>query len=545
MAGINPFLLLTLGIAVSMLVVPLLSRFAPHLGLLDLPDPRKVHVTPVPRVGGWGIVIGGLVPVLLSFGLDPLLQSFVFGAVVLFVFGVWDDARELGHWTKFAGQVLAVGAVVFYGDLYVMRVPFVDADWLSPLAGKCFTMFALIGAINAINHSDGLDGLAAGESLLTLIAMAVLAYVVGDALAVGISLAMIGGILGFLRYNSHPARVFMGDAGSQVLGFTLGFLVVYLTQVAHTALSAALPLLLLGLPIADILAVLYQRARAGDNWFKATRNHVHHRLLALGFNHYETVIIIYSIQAALVIGGVLLRYEADAAVAAVYVGVIGTLFLGLFLAERSGWRVRHDAEVPSNIEAAIRYLAQNRFVRRAPLGVISALVPSVMLFGSVWVATVPRDFAIAAGVLAAVVLAETLRTRAGRSPLARAAVYAAAIFCAYLLIQYPRAEDAPVHAVTLGTMVILAAAIAAYVRFATRQEFGTTPTDYLVVFGVLALIVFGAVDTSSRAIVELVAYATILLYGCEVVLGRGSQRWPVLHVSTFATLAILALRGAL
>jgi len=545
MAGINPFLLLTLGIAISMLVVPLLSRFAPRLGLLDLPDPRKVHVTPVPRVGGWGIAIGGLVPVLLSFGLDPLLQSFVFGATVLFVFGVWDDARELGHWTKFIGQGLAVAAVVFHGDLYVMRLPFVDADWLSPLAGKCFTMFALVGAINAINHSDGLDGLAAGESLLTLVAMAVLAYVVGDGFAVGIALAMIGGILGFLRYNSHPARVFMGDSGSQVLGFTLGFLVVYLTQVAHTALSAALPLLLLGLPIADILAVLYQRIRGGNNWFKATRNHVHHRLLALGFDHYETVIAIYSIQAALVISGVLLRYEADATVAIVYLAVIGTLFVALSVAERSGWRARQDGAAPSRVEAAIRYLRQNDFVRRAPLGVISALVPAVMLFGSVWVATVPRDFAIAAGVLAAVVLAETLRAGAGRSPLARAAVYAAAIFCAYLLILYPRSDAVTVHAATLAAMEILAVAIAAYVRFASKQEFGTTPTDYLVVFGVLALIVFGAVDTSSRAIVELVAFATILLYGCEVVLARGSQRWPVMHVSTFATLAILALRGVL
>ena len=545
MAGINPFLLLTLGIAVSLLVVPLLSRFAPRLGLIDFPDPRKVHATPVPRVGGWGIVIGGLVPVLVSFGLDPLLQSFVFGAAVLFVFGVWDDAQELGHWTKFVGQMLAVAAVVFYGDLYVMRLPFVDAEWLSPLAGKCFTMFALIGAINAINHSDGLDGLAAGESLLTLVAMAVLAYVVGDGLAVGISLAMIGGILGFLRYNSHPARVFMGDAGSQVLGFTLGFLVVYLTQVAHTALSAALPLLLLGLPIADIVAVLYQRIRGGGNWFKATRNHVHHRLLALGFDHYETVIVIYSIQAALVISGVLLRYHADGTVAAVYLVVIGTLFGTLILAERNEWRVRRASASPSGVETAVRYLARNGFMRRGSLGVISALVPAVMLFGSVWVTTVPRDFAIAAGVLAAVVLAETLRARGGRSPLARAAVYAAAIFCAYLLILYPRPEGPPVHVVTLGAMAVLAAAIAAYVRFAPKQEFGTTPTDYLIVFGVLALIVFGTVDTSSRAIVELVVFATILLYGCEVVLARGSPRFPVMHVSAFATLAILALRGVL
>ena len=545
MAGINPFLLLTLGIAVSLLVVPLLTRLAPRLGLIDFPDPRKVHATPVPRVGGWGIVIGGLVPVLLSFGLDSLVQSFVFGAAVLFAFGVWDDARELGHWTKFVGQALAVATVVFYGDLYVTRLPFVDADWLSPLAGKCFTMFALIGAINAINHSDGLDGLAAGESLLTLVATAVLGYVVGDGLAVGISLAMIGGILGFLRYNSHPARVFMGDAGSQVLGFTLGFLAVYLTQVAHTALSAALPLLLLGLPIADIVAVLCQRIRGGRHWFKATRNHVHHRLLALGFDHYETVIVIYSIQAALVISGVLLRYYTDATVAAVYLAVIGTLFVTLILAERNEWHIRRATASPSGIETAVRYLAQDGFMRRTSLGVISVLVPAVMLFGSVWVTTVPRDFAIAAGVLATVVLAETLRTRGGRSLLARAAVYAAAIFCAYLLILYPRSEEALMHAVTLGAMAVLTGAIAAYVRFAPKQEFSTTPTDYLVVFGVLALIVFGTVDTSSRVIVGPVVFATILLYGCEVALARGSQRFPVMHVAAFATLAILALRGAL
>jgi UDP-GlcNAc:undecaprenyl-phosphate GlcNAc-1-phosphate transferase len=544
MASINPFLLLTLAVAVSMLVIPLLSQLAPRLGLLDLPDARKVHAAPVPRVGGWGIAIGALAPLLLSFNLDPTLQAYVVGVAILFAFGVWDDAKELGHWTKFAGQVLAVAVVVFYGDLYVTRLPFFDADVLGPVAGKLFTVFAMIGAINAINHSDGLDGLAGGEALLTLIALAMLGHVVGSPLAVGIALAMTGGILGFLRYNSHPARVFMGDSGSQVLGFTLGFLVIYLTQVAHTALSAALPLLLLGLPIADILAVLYLRIRGGHNWFKATRNHIHHRLLALGFDHYETVIIIYSVHATLVICGVLLRYEADWTVTAVYLGVICALFAGLTVAERRGWRLRAGATAPSRVEKLLRYLTQNPLLRRAPFGIISAVVPGFMLFGSLWTATVPRDFAVAAGVLAAVVVVDMLRARATRSVIGRAATYAAAIFSMYLLILYPRVTDSPMQVATVAVIAILAVAIAAYVRFATQQEFGTTPTDYLVVFGMLALIVFGVVDTTSRTIVEFVAYSTVLLYGCEIVLGRGGvKRWPVLHVSTLATLAILAFKG--
>src|SRR5262245_51261137 len=516
-------------------------RAAPRLGLLDVPDPRKVHSNPVPRVGGWGIVIGGLAPLLLSFPLDPLLNSYVAGVAILFAFGVWDDASELGHWTKFAGQVLAASIVVFYGDLYVTRLPFLDPDAMSPIAARLFTVFALIGAINAINHSDGLDGLAGGESLLTLIAVAVLGYVGGDGLAVGIALATIGGILGFLRYNSHPARVFMGDSGSQALGFTLAFLVVYLTQVTHTASSPALALLLLGLPIADILAVFWQRMRSGGHWFRATRNHLHHRLLDLKFEHYETVIIIYSVQAALVICGVIMRYEADWAVLAVYAAIVGALFTCVAYAERSGWRVRRDRPAPSLEQSAVGSL-----LRRAPLWLISAVVPGFMLFASLWVARVPRDFAIVAGVLACVVLAEMLRERVGRSIVARVAIYAAAIFSAYLLIFYPGAADTPVRVATIGVIGLLATAIAVYVRWAAQQEFGATPTDYLVVFGILALIAFGVADVGSRTIVELVAYAIVLLYGCEIVLGRAAtRRWPLLHVSTIATLTILAFRGTL
>jgi len=539
--ALNPFLVFALATGASMLVIPLLRPVVPRLGLLDQPDPRKVHTTPVPRVGGWGITLACVVPLLVSLRLDALLQSYVAAVLILFGFGVWDDARQLGHRTKFAGQIAAVAVVVWYGGLYVSRLPF-DLT-LAPLPGKLFTMFALVGAINAINHSDGLDGLAGGESLLSLIAIAALGYIVDDNVAVAIALATIGGILGFLRYN--PARVFMGDSGSQVLGLTLGVLVVYLTQVANTAISAALPLLLLGLPIADILVVLFRRMRSGGSWFRATRNHVHHRLLALGFDHYETVIIIYTVQAALVVLAVPLRYESDASVVAAYLGIVGALFAALHAAEERGWRVRPRDVRGSPVAAAVERFKHGRLLRNVPLVVILAFVPGFMLFGSLWVATVPRDFAIVAGILAAVVATEMLRAPAGGSLAGRAAAYATAIFTAYLFVNYPGTAQSRVELVTVLALATLGVAVALHVRFVSmKQEFGTTPTDYLIAFGLFALMVFGVVDIDSRSIVELVAYTIVLLYGCEVAISVAS-RSRVLHAACLAALTIMAVRGVL
>ncbi len=184
------FFLLVCSIATSMLVIPLAWRLAPHIGMVDQPDARKVHKLPVPRVGGWGIVAGCLLPLLLLGLSDPLLQSFMAGALVLFVFGAWDDARQISHWPKFGGQLLAVGLVVFWGGLYITRLPFIDGDALDPLAGKLFTMVAMVGVINAINHSDGLDGLAAGETLLSLIAVGFLGYLADAPLVAHLALVV-------------------------------------------------------------------------------------------------------------------------------------------------------------------------------------------------------------------------------------------------------------------------------------------------------------------------------------------------------------------
>ncbi len=542
----NPFLQLLLAVAVSMVVIPVARRVAPRLGLVDLPDARKVHTVPIPRVGGWGITLGILLPVLLILKLDPLVQSFLIGCMTLFAFGVWDDSRTIGHWLKFLGQLIAVAFVVYYGDLWVSRVPFIDGA-LPAAIGKPFTVFALVGVVNAINHSDGLDGLAGGEALLSLLALTVLGYTSGGALVLSIALVSIGGIFGFLRYNSHPAYVFMGDCGSQVLGFTLGFLVVYLTQTSNTAVSAALPLLIIGLPIADILSVLYQRIRGRMNWFKATRNHVHHRLMEIGFDHYETVVIIYSIQVAFVVSAVLARYQSDLMVALLYLVGLAALFSALTLAERTGWHVARAHGRPSRVSRAMAALNGSDLIVKGPLYVITCTTPFAILLSAVFVARIRSDLAIAAAAIAVVPAIHLLWPQRINTALLRVAIYATAVFPAWVLISDPAAMPRPVFVLTGALIILLVAAIVVYMRLDGNRRFETTPTDYLIACGVVALLVCGAIGISSRNFVEAILLATVLMYASEIIVGTGrgsrARRW--LECSTLGALLIISLRGVL
>jgi UDP-GlcNAc:undecaprenyl-phosphate GlcNAc-1-phosphate transferase len=541
----NSFFLLLLAAAVSMLVIPAARRLAPHVGMVDMPDPRKVHRAPIARVGGWGIVLGAMLPLLLLDPIDPAVRAWLAGAVVLFAFGVWDDARQIGHWPKFLGQAVAAGIVVFHGDLYVTRLPFIDGEAFSPLAGQLFTIVAIIGVINAINHSDGLDGLAGGETLLSLVAICFLGHLTGNALVTDIALAVTGGIVGFLRFNTHPAMVFMGDSGSQFLGFTLAFLVVYLAQVANSASSAALPLLVIGLPIADILMVFYLRMRGGMSWFKATRNHVHHRLLDLGLTHYESVVTIYSLQALLVTCAVLLRYAADGLVLGVYLVVVTVLFAGLVLAERVGWRMRRaEPDSPPPEHAPLLRPASRA---RGVLLLLVALPAPLFIVGTAWWSSeVPRDFGIgAAGAGVALAVLLVLGSRAPALA-ARAAVYVTVAFSAWLFVRYPGTEAPTTFVMVNAGMFVLAAALALYTRFLARQRFELTPTDYLIAFAGVALAMFvrfGGGELGAGHLLQFVLYAMVLFYACEVVIGNIGRWRYLLGVPATLALGIMAMRG--
>ena len=544
-AGPLTFILpLIAALVLSMVVIPIMVRLAPRLGMLDQPDPRKVHAVPIPRVGGVGIFVGAMVPVVLLLPMDQTLVAFVFGALVLFGFGVMDDCKELGHYVKFIGQFIAVIAVVYYGNVYVSLLPFMGGEPVSALVGKPFTVIAIVGMINAINHSDGLDGLAGGESLLSLGGIVFLAYLAGGTTVAIIALATVGGLLGFMRFNTYPARIFMGDGGSQFLGYTLGVLAVLLTQEVNPVLSPALTLLLLGLPIADILAVFAQRIYHKMNWFRASRNHIHHRLLDLGFHHYESVMMVYSAQALLVLCAVLMPYESDAVVVATYLVVVSAVFASLYVAERGGWHLRVGNE-RALLEEVIEAATHNTGLLAIPFGVVFYGVSAFLIGGSLFSTTIPVDFTLfAAALFVVMALRLMMGDRAWYLPL-RLLAYVTVVFVVYLLNTYQPAQLSGLDPITYIFFGVLVAAIALSIRLEEVREFHVTPMDYLVTLAVLGTAVLaksGIVDTGMMAI----ALKTIIMfYGCEVILTRMKNRWNVFTVSVLASLLIITVRGVM
>ncbi|MFZ5998208.1 MAG: MraY family glycosyltransferase [Nitrospirota bacterium] len=284
---------------VALAILPFLSRFAFRIGLLDYPEERKVHAAPKPLVGGIGITLALFVSALL-FVPNESLYGLYAGSAMLLVIGFIDDYRESTHRWKFLVQIFA--AIVMmnlsrgtfllsFGDIFST-----GAITLGVLAVPA-TIFCTIGVVNAINMADGLDGLAGGISLIALSTFAAAAYIDHQTDLFMLALVLIGALIGFLRYNWYPSKLFMGDSGSLVLGFILAFFSIRLTQQSGAGISPVVPLLVLAVPIIDTVTVMFKRMFRNKSPFCADNNHMHHLLMKLGFSHMATVMVILSITA--------------------------------------------------------------------------------------------------------------------------------------------------------------------------------------------------------------------------------------------------------
>ena len=516
---------------------------APRFGMVDKPDPRKVHRLPIARVGGIGIALGAIFAVVLLAPHASLTPPYVIGALILVMFGAWDDARELGHYPKFIGQIAAAAIVIWYGDVCIYQVPFL-ADPLPDWIAKPFTLIAIVGVINAINHSDGLDGLAGGETLLSLGAMACLATLAENQTFLILAAAIGGGLLGFVRFNTFPARVFMGDLGSQFLGFSVAVLAIWLTQHVNPNLSKSSALLLVGLPVVDILAVLYQRMRAKMNWFRATRNHVHHRLLDLGFDHYQAVLVIYAIQAVLTLSAVFFGFESDAFLLTLYFAVCGGLFVTLYIAERRSFRIKREGH-----SAAARFftrpMASNSLLVSAPLLFVQVSVPSYLVITSIAIGgasplpTVPIYVVGLIGLLGVLTLVRALQA---------SVLYRLALFSSIGVIAYCIYSAAPLlpsmHTVAnLAYFLTLAVALSLAASHRRGDDFAVTNMDFLIILGLLAAEMFSLAIVGS-SIFWTVAIGTVLVfYACELIIVRSGVMWNrILGTATVCALSIIVAR---
>jgi len=536
---LNSMLLFVTAMIISMAVVPLMMRIAPRVGMVDLPDPRKVHTIPIPRVGGIGIVVGALIPILLWFSFDPIIISYVFGCLVLLVFGVWDDSCELGHYVKFIGQFAAVIPAVYYADLYVSALPVIGD--IPETVGRIFTVIAIVGMVNATNHSDGLDGLAGGLSMLSLACIGYLMYMVEDDMMVFLVVSVMGGIFGFLRFNSHPAKVFMGDGGSQFLGFTLGFLAIVLTQKSNPALSPALPLLFLGLPIVDIIAVFYLRISGGMNWFKATRNHIHHRLLDLGFTHYESVIVIYLIQMFLIICSILLMYEYDLLILSVYLAVIVSIFASLTIMERKGYKV-NAGNGSSVIDEFINKKIKSRMVMKVLGNYIVLSIPLVFLAVCLLVPSIPSDIGYLSLFLLSCSLFFYIFLRKYFQIFIKLVLYVTVALVVYLDYLYLEHGSSLIGNIEILIYALIAVAIIFVIKFDDWVDFQMSPMDYLV--AIIVVIAFAVLSFSpgkvdyGYSILKLI----LLFYGCELIGKRNAIGFNIVNSAALLTLSIIVYR---
>ncbi|MDA8066170.1 MAG: MraY family glycosyltransferase [Thermaerobacter sp.] len=333
---------LAFGVALagSLVLTPLVRRFALRAGALDQPGVRSVHTRPVPSLGGIAIFLAVLVA-LAAVGLrsggwyNPHLLGILAGGALITAVGIWDDVAGLPAWGKFLGQLVAAGVLLAFG----VQIHFLTDPW-SPQGmialgswGAPLTIFWVVAVVNTVNLADGLDGLAAGIGVIAALTQVVAAFYIGESEPIPLMAAMGGAALGFLRYNFHPARIFMGDTGSLFLGFTLAAAAVDGTVKSPTTIALVVPILVLGLPIFDTTFALFRRLRRGQPFYRPDREHLHHRLLAAGLSQRQAVLLMYLVTAGLGVAAILLARNEVWAATVLLVVILGG---GLLAAGRRG-----------------------------------------------------------------------------------------------------------------------------------------------------------------------------------------------------------------
>lgn len=304
---INMVIAFALAAVMAAIFTPLTIKLANKIGVMDIPnDSRKIQAKPMPRLGGLAFIMAFLISTLfvfLTFDVHDNVNLFgVFvGAAIVAVTGFIDDAKGLKPWVKLLGQSLAAVCVIASGiRIFYMELPFFNMLGLNEFVSIVITFCWIVGVTNAFNLIDGLDGLATGVSAISTLAMLVIFILNGAAHSVFILVsALLGGLIGFLPYNFNPAKTFMGDTGSNFLGFILATLSMLGLAKTYTLMAIVLPVIILGLPIFDTLFAICRRIMNHKPIMQADRGHLHHKLMDAGLTQRQVVVILYSVTAVL------------------------------------------------------------------------------------------------------------------------------------------------------------------------------------------------------------------------------------------------------
>lgn len=298
-------------LVVSFAATPAVKWFANRVGAIDVPkDARRVHKSPIPRLGGLAIFLGFILSVLFLADITRQLQGILLGAVIIVIIGVIDDINPLRAYIKLIVQIIAALVAVYFGvviDFFSNPIFFSSADyWNLGYFSIPVTVIWIVAITNSVNLIDGLDGLAVGVSAISSIVMLIIALMGSDLNVAIIMAALTGACLGFIPYNFNPAKIFMGDTGALLLGYILSTVSVIGLFKFHAVVSVAVPFLVLALPLFDTSFAFLRRLLKGQNPMSPDRGHFHHRLIDKGLSQKQAVAILYTISALLGLAAVLI-----------------------------------------------------------------------------------------------------------------------------------------------------------------------------------------------------------------------------------------------
>ena len=277
-------------------LVPFIKKIAIHVGALDIPNERKVHTKPMPRLGGLAIFLGFLFGYMLFGEASSTMNSILIASFIIVLTGTVDDIKPLKPSVKFSSQLMASIVVTFYGKLLIQDISFFGMYIQFGIFSYPITIFFILGCLNCINLIDGLDGLAGGISAIYFATIGIISIIMGKmGLDFVLTFIMLGSVLGFLVHNFYPATIFAGDSGSLFLGFMIA-VIALLGFKSVTLTSLIIPLLILAIPILDTVFAIIRRLLKGEKISKPDKLHLHHQLLNKNFSHKTTVLIIYLID---------------------------------------------------------------------------------------------------------------------------------------------------------------------------------------------------------------------------------------------------------
>jgi UDP-GlcNAc:undecaprenyl-phosphate GlcNAc-1-phosphate transferase len=310
------FVAFVIAALVALGATPLVRRLALHVGMLDVVDERRMHEQPKPRIGGIAVYLGCSSALFATVGFALQVTKFfhqsddihtilglLFGSTLILCIGVWDDIMTMRPRDKFLAQIAVALVSMAYGFIIPgFAAPLHHNNWIAiPIYfGVPITLFWYIGMMNAINFIDGLDGLLAGVTAIAGLSLFAISAAHGHDVEALILIALVGGAVGFLPHNFNPAKIFLGDSGALFIGYVFATVSIVTTSKVAVAISLIIPLIALGLPIADTAAAIIRRTLAGKSITDADRGHFHHVLVfRFGLPVRQAVLLIYAVTFVL------------------------------------------------------------------------------------------------------------------------------------------------------------------------------------------------------------------------------------------------------